>query len=370
MVPVRSEIDFLCSLLSEGAASTAAQEVVPPEDWDSALRAASAEVVLPSLHAALVKRGGASRIPPEVAGFLKSVEDLNRERNEFILDETLHIIGHLNAGGIQPILLKGAAYLATGVFCNPGERFLGDIDLLVPEGQVAEAVEILQGHGFEPDYSDTFCLYRHHHFPLRRPGSVFIEIHHSLGLGPCNSVLSPKEVIDSAIPCNFGGIEAKIPSPEHLMVHLIMHSQMQHPYSERVWTPVRAMYDLVLLQRRFGEAIDWASIEGRFRKARQLGLLVLHILRVNEALGASIHLSPRVTALTRFRWQRRQLLRRIPALRYADPTYMFSEMLLRRLRVLRNMLKKAGGISDLFRQIFTWRLYQRLAIDVITGRGK
>ena len=37
------------------------------------------------------------------------------------------------------------------------------------------------------------------------------------------------------------------------MDHLTMHSQLQHPYNERVGPLLKEMYDLVLLQRRFGK---------------------------------------------------------------------------------------------------------------------
>ena len=46
----------------------------------------------------------------------------------------------MNSRGIVPVLLKGAAYLKTGVYEDPAARILSDLDLLVEEARVSEAV--------------------------------------------------------------------------------------------------------------------------------------------------------------------------------------------------------------------------------------
>ena len=58
----------------------------------------------------------------------------------FKLDE---VKDALNAIGIEPVLLKGAAHLVGGVYPAPSLRVVGDLDVLVPEERVKTAAETL-----------------------------------------------------------------------------------------------------------------------------------------------------------------------------------------------------------------------------------
>jgi hypothetical protein len=339
-------------------------------DWDCVLRAAMDESLSPLLHSRINQLGLRPAVPPDISDFLCTVEELNQERNNLILNEVKLAARLLNEVGIEPVLLKGIAYLTLGIYPNPATRYLADVDLLVSEAEIQTAMDVLTRYGFEPDTSDQFGHFRHHLPPIRRPGSVFIEIHHSLCLGKCGSLLPPGELIAQSVRCDLDGIRVRVPCPEDLLTHLVMHSQIQHPYNERIWPPLRAMYDLDLLLRRFRDVIDWGFIERRFRRSRKFGVLILHLSQVREALGITAPFQFQITGLTRLRWLRRKLLRGTPALRYIDPIYMFSTVLIRRVRVLRVMLHKPNGLLYLGRQLLTGAVYRRLATDVVEGRGK
>ena len=344
----------------------AAKELV----WEDLIRAAEEEVVLPALHDRFKERGAISQIPVEISSFLSTVESLNGERNRAILSELATVASLLNAAGIEPILLKGAAYCATGVYANPGSRYLWDVDLLVPEPQMAIAVEVLTQNGFESQESNQLSHFRHHHPPLQRRGSVHFELHHSLGMGICRSLLPASEVLKQSVGLDFRSARVRVPSPEHMMTHLIMHSQIEHPYNERIWPPLRAMYDLVLLRQRFDSEIDWSAIERRFRKAGQFGVLALHLLQVQEVLGVKPPFPIRLTGLTYFRWLRRKILRALPPLRFLDPIYMYSVVLRRRLRLLKNALTAPGGWRHVVRELSALSFYKRFVTDIVEGHGR
>ncbi len=154
------------------------------------------------------------------------------------------------------------------------------------------------------------------------------------------------------------------------MAHLIMHSQIQHPYNERIWPPLRAMYDLVLLRRRFDSEIDWKAMQHRFHKAGQSGVLALHLLQVQDSLGAETPYPIRLTGLTYLRRLRRKVLRALPPLRYLDPIYMYSTILVRRLRLLRNALAKPGGLRRIAKEFAEPSFYKRFVTDIIEGVGR
>jgi hypothetical protein len=359
---------FLCACLRSDSAHARQLTQTPGWDWEHLLKTATEEAVLPTL-AAVAENGLDISAPPEIAAFLNELLRLHRERNEFLFGELRHAAGLLNEIGIEPVLLKGLAYLSAGVYSDPGARYLLDLDLLVPEEQLSSAVRQLMDSGYQQDETDRFVRFRHHHAPLHR-GSVMLEIHHRLGLGPGASILPAKAVLESATAAEMDGVRVRIPSPTHLMTHLIIHSQMLHPYNERIWPPVRAMYDLVELQRRFSGSIEWPEIERRFRTAGQYGILVLHLMDVGEAFGLQPPIDLRMSLVTRIRRYRRRALRQFPGLRYFDPLYMFSAVCIRRLRVLRNVLVAPGGLRFLIAEARAPGVYQRFFTDVIAGRGR
>jgi hypothetical protein len=302
--------------------------------------------------------------------FLSSVELLNAERNDAILGEVKLAARLLNEIGIQPVFLKGLAYLVMEVYDMPAARYLADVDLLVPELQLDQAVRVLMQNGFEADKGDPFAFFRHHHPPLMRPGSVHFELHYTLTTGKAGRLLPVREMIESSIAVDLEGLKVRVPCPEHMMTHLILHSQLQHPYNERIWPPIKAMYDLVLLQRRFEGEIDWNRIERRFRAAGYYGILALFLLRVQDSLGFPPPFCVQLTAGMRFEWQRRQLLRRFPSLRYADPVYMFSITVKRRLPVLVRILQTPHGLRHLLDELRKTHIYERFFEDLVKGHGQ
>jgi Uncharacterised nucleotidyltransferase len=338
--------------------------------WECLLEKAKDEFILPAVAESIQELSLSHVVPIEVTDLLAAVDSLNAERNQVIVNEIHTVCKLLNGGGIEPVLLKGVAYLAAGVYRNPAARYLGDIDLLIPAAQIQSASNLLGRNGYRQDESDQFAGFRHHHPPLRRPGSVFIELHHSVGMGPCASLLPADEIFLESGAYDLGGVQVKLPAPNQLAIHLIAHSQIQHSYNERIWPPLRAMYDLALLQGRYEAVLDWKEIEMRFRRARRFGVLALHAFQLRETLGVELPLPLEMRGLMGLRWQRRRFLRRFPALRYLDPIYMSATVLTRRMRLLRRMLSEQDGRTHLAKQLLTAGLYKRFATDVMEGRGR
>jgi Uncharacterised nucleotidyltransferase len=359
---------FLCHCFR--SESAAARELIhtPGWSWERVFQRATEEAVLPAL-AATVNDGLDISAPRDVSDFLTALLSLSRDRNQRIWQELKTTVQLLNVIGIEPVLLKGAAYLAAGVYPDLGARYLFDIDLLIAEEHAGTAFRHLVEHDYFFDKTDHFGQFRHHYPPLRR-GSVPIELHHKLGLGPCLSILPARSVIENATPIELEGLRVHIPSPTHLVMHLVMHSQIQHSYHERLWPPLRALLDLFRLGCHFGSSIDWAEVEYRFRSGGQGSLLRLHLLDLGEALGAEPPFECALTPMTHFRRQRRNVLRQFPALRYLDPIYMFSTICMRRLRIVRRVLAARDGFKFLTAQLLISGVYQRFILDVLEGRGR
>jgi hypothetical protein len=338
--------------------------------WEDLVQIAEEELVLPALRGRLNDIGVLSQIPAELANFLASVEELSFERNQAILAELGSVASLLNEAGIEPLLLKGTAYCVMGIYRNPASRYLGDVDFLIPEPQLETAVEVLSKCGFEQDDSYPLGRFKHHYPALWRAGSPAYELHHSLGMGICRSLLPASEMWERSIVCEWQGARVRVPCPEHLMTHLIMHSQFHHPYNERIWPPLRAMHDLALVQNHFNEKIDWAAIERRFRAVGEFPVLAMHLLQVREVLGLETPFPISLTPFTYLRWLRRKLLRKWPPLRFVDPVYMYSTLLMRRLRLLQGVLREPGGWRCLVKEFSGPGLYRRFIVDLIEGSGR
>lgn len=339
------------------AAGLAGAPLVPAPDWDwdQTIKVAAREEVLSALH-------GKLSCPPEIADFLDAIHDLNAERNHQLLGEIETLASLLNQAGMEPVLLKGAAYLVTGVYSDPADRWLEDIDFLVSGARSAQAFEIVKSSGYEPYIPKPTALARHHHPILTQTHHLPVEIHHSLGLGVCSTFLTVDEMVDASTPFRLGQANVRIPSPEHLMTHLIMHSQMHHGSHDRIWPSLRAMHDLVLLGRRF--TLDWDAVRSRFRAHRKATLLNLHLMQVGKAMGVP---PPFAVSGGGIRWRYRQVLWRTPKLRYLDPTYIFSRVFLDKLQVARRLLKDPVGRKFLLSTPFRRDFYKRLFSDIAHG---
>ncbi len=324
---------------------------------DPLLALASAELILPALYPRLVARNLISPLPEDLATALFAVTELNRERNSFILSDALSVISLLNGVGIDPIPLKGVAYLLAGVYDDPAERFLSDLDLLIPESQFPSALAALSDAGYNPLYCeiDPIVDLRHHAPPMVRQGHMPVELHRSIGLGLPSRILPSSEIIASSQLFTVPGhpnLRVRLPSPEHLVIHLIVHSQIWHDYSGRIWPPLRALDDLVHLARHFPN-IDWPSIENHFRSCGQLATFKLHLLQLKMHFGFTPPIPLPLTPLEKLRWTRRRLLNRWSTLRFFDPSYLFLDTFSRRFRTLRVVLRRPGRLRAVLQRVRT-----------------
>jgi hypothetical protein len=331
-------------------------------DWDTLIRDAAAARMLPGVYRRLKETG--VEIPPDTAEFLAAVEEMNRERNERIVDEAVAIARLLNGIGIEPVLLKGAVYLFEEVYPGSGCRYLCDLDLLIPASRSQAAMEALEREGYEADTSDRMARFRHHYPQLQRPGGAPIELHHSLGHGVSRRLLSGAEVLRDSRLLEWRGVLVRIPSPEHLVTHLILHSQIHHAYSERIWPPLRAMHDLSMLDRHFASRLDWRAVRERFRVQSEEHTLLLHLLQVNQTLGMPLPFPIRPGWILRARWIRRKGLNRFPRLRFIDPVYLMFSTLSRRIRFLKSVALAPGVLKHAVRTLLQRGFYHRLIAEI------
>lgn len=174
--------------------------------WESFVWMGSSQFVLPALCSSFLRNGIAPLLPEDLAEHMKEMLRLNTERSRRIIVQCRHINGLLAPAGIRPVFFKGAALLLTGLFRDPGDRMMEDIDLLLPEGDIPAALELLTAEGYlihpvkegaEGKYAD------HHHLPpMYHPGHIAtLEIHRSPVHEKYRLVITAEDVLEAAKPC-------------------------------------------------------------------------------------------------------------------------------------------------------------------------
>lgn len=267
----------------------AARDLAAQEDiaWDVLFDIACAGGLSPLLH--LVTRGQ-GLLPPAIERELRLVYFRSARRNVIWLHKLEDLLRHLQAGGVPVILLKGAA-LAEGVYRNPALRSMGDVDLLVREGDVPAAVGTLEALGYEHLRAETHpgvILTYENEVALVKPGEVEvpIEVHWSLFDSPYYQYRVAMDWFwQTALPVRIGETDAWMLGPGAQVLHLCAHLLLHHGGGEPwlLW-----LYDVAEVSAFYEAAIDWGEVLAR-AQAYDLVLPIQQILpRVAEDWHAPV----------------------------------------------------------------------------------
>ncbi len=225
--------------------------------WPAVLRLGSAECCL----AALCDCALSTEVPQlaQVAPLLTFFRDKERERNAQIasvLDETL---ARLASRGVEAIALKGGAFLAFGKDCS---RAMLDLDLLIRPSDKKKAFEALKCDGYEvPDHDNWYDVLNHHHAPpiLNPSGAIAIELHTRLAPNFDTHAISADIIFQHAKTGFIGNSPVSVPSDNHRLTHLIIHSMIA---DNGYWMHKIRLRDLIdLLEIQKARQVDWQALE-------------------------------------------------------------------------------------------------------------
>ncbi len=213
---------------------------------------ANTSLVTPQLLTAAEATGAVDRLPDEALPFLAEVRTRNRERNRRLFEQLADALRVLNAAGIEPLLLKGAALWSTTGRPTAFDRMLNDLDLLVRPDEAARAIEALQAGGFDV----------HHRYDgpevhvvaeLGRPTDVgFLDLHQRAP-GPPGAA----EDAGLARTCRrvqWDGVAARVPDAPAQIFQLVLHDQFHDGDYWRGAFDLRHLLDIGTLTR---SGLDW-----------------------------------------------------------------------------------------------------------------
>ena len=119
-------------------------------DWLAVLELANNTLTTPFLID-LVDQPDQS-VPQDVRAFVREIYRRNAIRNELLRAQLEEAVAALNERDVIPVLLKGAAILATAVPERRATRIMADLDILVDPDQVETALHALA----DLDYQSHF----------------------------------------------------------------------------------------------------------------------------------------------------------------------------------------------------------------------
>mgnify|MGYP001766698232 CR=1 FL=1 len=212
---------------------------------------ASNHLVLPAVYHNLRRFELLHYFPEELTYHLEEIFQLNVARNEQIIRQVEEISHCLGKSGINPVYLKGTGNLLSGLYMYPGERMIGDIDLLVEENEYLEAARLILELGYRDEsriYTDVKLL---KHYPrLFRPDvPADIEIHRLAVPIEYDRWFTSKSILNSKTAVQ-ERYNVYVPSFIHRTLHNFIHGQLGNKgYLYRL-VPLRDLHDLFLLSQK------------------------------------------------------------------------------------------------------------------------
>jgi len=199
-------------------------------------------------------------IPPEFLSKLKTLYLINLKRNIILERELFDIISYLKENNIPVIPLKGPT-LAKFLYGDLSLRVIScDLDLLIEHSKVKTAQKRLadKGYYFDSRYETADFSYRfRRQIVLQRKieggGYMFLDLHWDF-----RDQFSHTHLQDfwlNAVNISFDGHQILMPSPEDLLLYLILIS-----ISDFDFIQIKYLYDIHRLVTAFGRHINWDAL--------------------------------------------------------------------------------------------------------------
>jgi hypothetical protein len=223
--------------------------------------------------------GAATGVPDELVDDLAD-RHLRLLQQSLMAEADLVFVARLfQAAGIEFRVLKGLA-TAHLDHADPALRLTSDVDLLVRRGQLDAATEVLRPHvDWELSYPDRSARWVERYGKDRtlklRDGS-WIDLHQMLVSGYWGLVLDHDQFFEDGERYSIAGTEMTALSPEHRLLHVLLHSGYSHVVK------MQSFRDVALLSAR--SALSVPELAARPENQPIRGLLARGAQRTCELL--------------------------------------------------------------------------------------
>lgn len=173
-------------------------------DWDLFVKISTSQLVLPALYCNYKRNNLLQFLPDDLVTFMAEITSLNRDRNLQIIEQINELNSLLRKKGVNPIFVKGASYLIQGLYEDPAERMIGDIDFLVSKNEFDLAAKILMNNNFRSIYDYNYDLPIFMHYPRLYSDNEIaaVEIHKEMIIEKYASEFNYETIKDNIIQNN------------------------------------------------------------------------------------------------------------------------------------------------------------------------
>jgi hypothetical protein len=252
----------------------AAHEVLPPFIFSLNQRA-----LLPPLPAKLTKEARAAHVTSRLASAYAD----HLEHQSDLRSQLIAALIALNAQGIVPVLLKGAAHLTMP---RPGwheARAMRDLDLLVRAEDAGRAHALLASLGYRADPNPPPV---DRHLPeLYMPGrSGTIEIHTEALAFPARRALTTEEVFARAEGRDSYEVRFKVLPPPWHALHGLLHHQLSDRGHARRMLAVKGLWEFARVAAELSPQA-WGDIITQAEQREILTVLSSWAIQANRLFG-------------------------------------------------------------------------------------
>ena len=212
-------------------------------DWDAVVKVSTGHFVFPALYCNLKRANFLHYLPEELVNYMIHITDLNRERNQQIIDQAKEINELLLDNNVTPIFLKGTGNLIEGLYEDIGERMVGDIDFIVSNEDFRNSVAILKKEKYNA--KNEVYMDFHWHYPkmVKENRIAAIEVHNKVLKKPYTTYLDYKTLKENS----FSSSNCTVASFENQFLITILQKQINdNLYFSKTLT-LRNVYDVFLL---------------------------------------------------------------------------------------------------------------------------
>ncbi|MCP4407560.1 MAG: nucleotidyltransferase family protein [Gammaproteobacteria bacterium] len=180
--------------------------------------------------------------------FFQEIREGNRLRNRKMKAQLTEAAVILAEENIPVVVLKGGCELVQPSYQEVYKRFMADLDLLIPETSIMQAVAALESNGYINPYLDDefFVSAEHHDAPLvneRWPAAI--EIHHKIGGTSGEQLLPTHQIFKTAEETAIANV--MVPSRLNRLIHMMFHGQIQHSGFQDRLVSLRNIADMAAL---------------------------------------------------------------------------------------------------------------------------
>jgi hypothetical protein len=276
--PTREQELLLKATLLKGEQAIAAWK-----NWAAAINFdqldAGSQRLLPLLYRNLID----NNVQHPAINIYKGFYRMTWYKNRLLQHRITNVLCLLDSHGIPALLLKGVA-LASVYYKDWALRPMNDFDLLVPQNDALEAVDLLCRSGWKPaasmpDESDLLIRHASH---LINDSGVEFDLHWRI-MPESGCTEADNKFIGSAMEIDFNGVSVSVLSHTDQLFHVLVHGARWNYVAPLRWAP-----DSMMILREAGLIIDWHRLLNEARHRCLVMPLKKTLIYLHEVFAAPI----------------------------------------------------------------------------------